>query len=410
MFRRMSSTKKRNSKTKAPAARGLAPAGSSFFRECRDVKEAYAIGEELGRGGFAIVSKGTDLDDGSEWALKMIKQEVYKKNKKSTDMEVAILNAVNHRGVVKIREVLLTDKCYVIVLELLEGGELFDRIIEREKYSEKDAVQVTQSILQTIAHLHQSKCAHRDLKPENLIFKNTSEQAPLLLTDFGFAEMFKVSGQMDTSCGTPEYVAPEVLAAKGGKGVYSEVCDVWSIGVITYILLCGFPPFYSSSPNGGEKELFQKIARADFSFPSPYWDPVSKEAKDFVKKLLKVDPKKRPSASKALSHPWIQGGGDRHRRLASQQINLKQFMATRKFRTAVFAVIAAERIKMAFVGVGIAGLDLNGGGGGGDDADDKLDDADDVPHGQTPIVERKNRSREKKREKKKAKEAASGSI
>jgi len=303
------------------------------------IDQAYEVGELLGTGGFAEVKRGTCKETNTPWALKMIKSDTYTKNKQATDDEVKVLQGLRHPGIVMEREVVKTNKYFVIVLELLAGGELFDRIVMREKYSEDDAKQVTISVLETVAYLHENNCVHRDLKPENLIFATNEEDAQLKITDFGFASRYEMSGKLTQSCGTPEYVAPEILL----DSPYNEKCDVWSVGVIVYILLCGFPPFYADD----DDELFAKIGKADFEFVEPYWDNVSEKGKEFVDRLLTVDASRRPSAREALSDPWLtsgEKGGD----LGGNVDNLKRFNATRKLRKAVLAVIAMNRFKMAF--------------------------------------------------------------
>lgn len=222
---------------------------------------------------------------------------------------------------------------------MLEGGELFDRIVMKEKYGEEDAKDVTRDILQTVAYLHENNCVHRDLKPENLIFANPSEDAQLKITDFGFAERYKASGTLTQSCGTPEYVAPEILS----DDPYDEKCDVWSVGVIVYILLCGFPPFYGET----DEELFKKVNEADYEFCEPYWDDVSEKAKRFINDLLTVNSEERLSAAEALQHEWLTTD-EKGAVLGSTADALKRFNAKRKLRKAVLAVIAMNKFKGAF--------------------------------------------------------------
>lgn len=323
------------------------PFGSPYERKLNKESEVYTVGNELGQGGFAIVKHAVCKEHGTEWALKMIKKQVYKKNKAQTDEEVKVLKEIAnptegnpHPGVVTLREVLTTKKHFTIVLELLGGGELFDRIVEREHYGEEDAKEVTRTILETIAYLHSRGVVHRDLKPENLIFKEKGEDAQLKITDFGFAGVNPIgTRQLTQSCGTPEYVAPEILQ----DSPYDEKCDIWSCGVIIYILLCGFPPFYADS----DEELFHKIGTASFEFMDPYWTGVSESAKVFVDRLLTVDATKRPSAAEALKDPWLtsgEKGGD----LMEGKKALARFQAVRKFRKGVMAIVAGNRFKNAF--------------------------------------------------------------
>ncbi|XP_070601700.1 calcium/calmodulin-dependent protein kinase type 1G isoform X2 [Erythrolamprus reginae] len=187
---------------------------------------------------------------------------------------------------------------FMEVLGSVSGGELFDRILERGVYTEKDASVVIQQILKAVHYLHENGIVHRDLKPENLLYLTPEEDSKIMITDFGLSKM-EQNGIMSTACGTPGYVAPEVLEQKP----YSNAVDCWSIGVITYILLCGYPPFYEET----ESKLFEKIREGYFEFDSPFWDDISESAKDFISHLLEKDPNKRFTCEKALRHPWIDG-------------------------------------------------------------------------------------------------------
>lgn len=304
-----------------------------------DVSEAYEIKEELGSGGFSTVCRGIDRSDGSEWALKLIPRQVYLKNKGMLENEVGVMQGLNYPGVVLLREVIETKKHLCIVMDLLRGGELFDRIVSRSKYSENDAKKVARELLQTIRYIHSHQVVHRDLKPENLVFRSKADDSDLVLTDFGFAAIIANGKRLSQGCGTPEYVAPEILDQKP----YDEKVDIWSAGVITYILLCGFPPFYGDN----DDELYQKICTCNYSFLSPYWDPVSDDAKGFIRVLLSPSPTQRPSAEEALQHPWLQNQGDQSADLGKALTELQKFNAIRKLRKGVLAVIAANKMSKA---------------------------------------------------------------
>ncbi|XP_051890419.1 calcium/calmodulin-dependent protein kinase type 1-like isoform X2 [Pristis pectinata] len=181
-------------------------------------------------------------------------------------------------------------------MQLVSGGELFDRILERGVYTEKDASSLIRQILEAVRYLHENGVVHRDLKPENLLYYNSDENSKIMISDFGLSKMQDM-GVMSTACGTPGYVAPEVLHQKP----YDKAVDCWSIGVIAYILLCGYPPFYEDT----ESKLFARISKADYEFDSPFWDDISEQAKSFIRHLLEKDPKKRFTCEQALRHPWI---------------------------------------------------------------------------------------------------------
>jgi len=266
------------------------------------LNDAYELGEELGRGAFSIVVKGTNKSTKEIVAIKIIDKTKAsgESDRKRLETEVKILKQVNHPNIVGLKELFETDKNLYLVMELVTGGELFDKIVEKGSYTEHESCEIVRKILGAVSYLHSQGIAHRDLKPENLLLRGGTD-TEVLISDFGLSKIVSESAMMETACGTPYYVAPEVLLANG----YDKEVDLWSVGVITYLLFCGFPPFYGDSL----PEVFEQIMKAEFDFPSPYWDPVSQLGKDFIKKLLVVDPKKRLTAEQALEDSWITGGG-----------------------------------------------------------------------------------------------------
>jgi len=265
-----------------------------------EVHKDYELKETLGTGHFSKVKLGVHKKTGEKHAIKIIEKPTGSKIA-MLKAEVDILTKCDHPNVVKMYAVYETETHLFLCLELLTGGELFDRIISKGHYSEDDARKLTITLLNATQYLHSLGIAHRDLKPENILLKDTTEDSLIKITDFGLSKIFAddLAGEvvMKTACGTPGYVAPEVLTHE----IYSEQVDMWSIGVIVYILLCGFPPFYGDN----DAQMFKKIKAGSFKFLTPYWDPISSEAKDFVSKLLVVDPKKRLTASDAIKHPWV---------------------------------------------------------------------------------------------------------
>ncbi|KAJ4940067.1 hypothetical protein JOQ06_026377 [Pogonophryne albipinna] len=195
---------------------------------------------------------------GKMYALKCLK----KKHLAHSNLE----NEINHENVVGLEDFYESRTHYYLVMQLVSGGELFDRILDKGVYTEKDASMVIKQVLQAVSYLHENSIVHRDLKPENLLYYNTDENAKIMVSDFGLSKTLE-HGVMSTACGTPGYVAPEVLAQRP----YSKTVDCWSIGVITYILLCGYPPFFEDN----ETRLFSKIMRAEYAFHSPFWDDIS---------------------------------------------------------------------------------------------------------------------------------------
>lgn len=261
-----------------------------------EMHKHYEIKEVLGTGAFATVKRAVKKSDKSEYAIKIIdKAKLNKEELAVIHDEVDIMQKVNHPNCVKMYELYDTKKKLYMVLEILRGGELFDRIVKRRFFSESQAAGVIQSVVQAISYLHKIGVVHRDLKPENLLYATKEDDSIIKLTDFGLAKFTKV--KMATACGTPGYVAPEILSGKP----YGPEVDLWSIGVILYILLCGFPPFFDeNTPN-----LYRAIKAGRFDFPSPYWDDISDPAKNLITRLLTVDPRQRATSEQVLAHPWM---------------------------------------------------------------------------------------------------------
>jgi calcium/calmodulin-dependent protein kinase I len=280
------------------------------------ITESYTLGDELGRGAFSIVKKGIEKKTGKAYAIKIIDKTKAcgEAEKKRLATEVKILQQVKHPNIVGLKDLFETKTELYLVMELITGGELFDKIVEKGQYTEKDASIIVAKILNAVDYLHNQGIAHRDLKPENLLLRG-GDDTEVLISDFGLSKIVDQSAMMETACGTPYYVAPEVLQATG----YDKEVDLWSVGVITYLLLCGFPPFYGENL----PEVFEQIMKAAYDFPSPYWDNVSANAKDFIKKLLVVDPKKRLNAQQAMQHPWIAQGGAKT--ILNTQAKLKDY-------------------------------------------------------------------------------------
>ncbi|CAK9072554.1 Calcium/calmodulin-dependent protein kinase type 1 (CaM kinase I) (MnCaMKI) [Durusdinium trenchii] len=251
------------------------------------------------------------------------------------ETEMQILHDLEHPNIVKLYETYRSKKNVYLVMELMTGGEMFDRIVEKEHYEESMARRDLTVIARALEYCHQNYIVHRDLKPENLLYSDNTDNAIVKLADFGLAKVCKEEPFMKTACGTPGYVAPEILHGER----YDYKVDVWSFAVIAYILLCGFPPFYH--PNNAE--LFRQIKRGKFEFPSPFWDNVSKDAKDFISSMLVVNPVERPTISQCLKHPWLVG--DSNSNLTPNLTKLKEYNAARKFKNAVTGIQALQRMR-----------------------------------------------------------------
>jgi len=279
------------------------------------VEDHYDIKKELGRGTFSVVKEGTHKETKQKFALKFIdKKYVDADDMQLLAREIDIMKKVNHPNVLSLKEIFETPKQLALVMELVTGGELFFKIVDRGSYSEKDAANIVRQIVSGVKYLHSLGIAHRDLKPENLLCSGENDMQ-IKIADFGLSKIFAGGQQLETSCGTPDYAAPEVLT---GEHAYDKSVDLWSVGVITYVLLCGYPPFYATS----QPALFEKIIKANYDFPPAEWDYISDKAKDFIRSLLVLNPQKRLTAEECLLHPFLAGGG-----AGTQPLNIDQSMA-----------------------------------------------------------------------------------
>jgi len=289
------------------------------------------------------VKRATRKADNKQFAIKVIKKA--KLNAEELAVvhdEVEIMHKLNHAHCVQLYEMFETPKKIYMVMELLTGGELFDRIVAKGSYSEKEASDLIKSVASAIMYLHSIGIVHRDLKPENLIYLSQKADSPIKITDFGVAKYR--AGKMEamhTACGTPGYVAPEVLKNEP----YGKEVDLWSLGVILYILLCGFPPFYHENT----AQLYKQIKKAEYDFPDPYWTEISDSAKQLVKLLLCVDPKQRYTAKQALAHPWIAGGGASSKAFSQKHTQrLKALQARRRLKKGVHMIMALNKFTLMF--------------------------------------------------------------
>ena len=246
----------------------------------------YRIGKSIGEGNFAQVRECTHRTKKTQYALKIISKGKCKGREQMIDNEVGILREVKHPNIIQLIEDFDGPNELFLVMELVKGGDLFEAISSATKYTERDASGMLYNLAGAVMYLHSNNIVHRDIKPENILvceYENGTKS--LKLGDFGLA--IKYNEPLMTVCGTPTYVAPEIIAETG----YGLKIDVWSMGVITYILLCGFPPFVSSS--GDQEELFDKVTSGKFEFMAPYWDAISTSAKELIAFMLQLDPDNR---------------------------------------------------------------------------------------------------------------------
>ncbi|KAJ3027142.1 hypothetical protein HDV00_011391 [Rhizophlyctis rosea] len=274
-----------------------------------DIESTYTFLRNLGSGNFATVKEAVDKTSGTKYAVKVINKSRFSKKPKFLEnlrQEISILMGIEHPNVVRIYNVVDEPENVYIVLELVSGGELFDAIIENQKFSEEVTRSIMLQIFNALKYLHDRGITHRDLKPENILL--TSKEPGdwrLKLSDFGLAKLAGEEEFMRTLCGTPNYVAPEVLTNAVGRQ-YTKAVDLWSCGVILYICLCGFPPF---SEELAPPNMTDQIKQGKYTYISPFWDDISPEAKELIDGLLTVDPRERLTVDQALDHEWMKMSG-----------------------------------------------------------------------------------------------------
>ncbi|KAL7534565.1 hypothetical protein ACHAXR_005952 [Thalassiosira sp. AJA248-18] len=303
----------------------------------------YKRGETLGAGAFSVVinatKKSTKKGTDASFAVKVVtKCKLTEEDKLALKDEIQVLNELQHPHIIKLYDVYDEKDFVYLVTEKMMGGELFDRIVSKSFYNEKEARDVCKILFEAIGFCHQHSVAHRDLKPDNLLLRSKDNDSEIKIADFGFAKKVLTPNSLTTQCGTPGYVAPEILSG----APYDTKADMWSLGVIVFILLGGYPPFSDQD----QRKLFRKIRKGEYEFHKEYWGSVSTDAKDFIISLINVQPAKRLSASEALKHKWmtqddgVLAGQD----LGTNLTELRKFNATRKFKGAANAVIVTNKI------------------------------------------------------------------
>uniref|UniRef100_A0A8C6VLX2 calcium/calmodulin-dependent protein kinase n=1 Tax=Naja naja TaxID=35670 RepID=A0A8C6VLX2_NAJNA len=306
---------------------------------CTRFTDEYQLFEELGKGAFSVVRRCLKITTGQEYAAKIINtKKLSARDHQKLEREARICRLLKHPNIVRLHESISEEGFHYLVFDLVTGGELFEDIVAREYYSEADASHCIQQILESVNHCHLNGIVHRDLKPENLLLASKSKGAAVKLADFGLA--IEVQGEQQAwfgFAGTPGYLSPEVLR----KDPYGKPVDMWACGVILYILLVGYPPFWDED----QHRLYQQIKAGAYDFPSPEWDTVTPEAKDLINKMLTINPGKRINASEALKHPWICQRSTVASMMHRQETVdcLKKFNARRKLKGAILTTMLATR-------------------------------------------------------------------
>eukprot|EP00890_Picochlorum_soloecismus_P002934 jgi/Picsp_1/3641/NSC_06478-R1_calcium calmodulin-dependent protein len=283
-------------------------------QDCK-IRDAYKVGKTIGTGGFSVVKMVTDRESGDEWACKIMtlptdghtagdgestRDDIFK--------EIDIIMSLRHPNIIFMKEYFEETGRVYVIMEYLGGGELLEALLKKEKkndgteahYSEDDARVIFRQLIEGVKYMHDKQIVHRDLKLENMLLSKSNDINSIKIADFGLAKKYGQAA-LSTICGTPQYVAPEVIKGGNQPYTYGKECDLWSCGVILFILLGGYPPFYDES----EPRLFRKIRQGNPDMNDPVWEEVSKDAKDLIAKLLVVDPTKRLTIEQVLEHPWM---------------------------------------------------------------------------------------------------------
>ncbi|XP_072922665.1 calcium/calmodulin-dependent protein kinase type 1D [Hemitrygon akajei] len=325
----------------------------SWKKQADDIKKIFEFKEILGTGAFSEVVMAKERATDKMFAIKCIPKKALKGKESSIENEIAVLRRIKHENIVALEDIYESPNHLYLVMQLVSGGELFDRIVEKGFYTEKDASTLIRQVLNAVQYLHKMCIVHRDLKPENLLYFSPDEESKIMISDFGLSKMEGSGDVMSTACGTPGYVAPEVLAQKP----YSKAVDCWSIGVIAYILLCGYPPFYDEN----DSRLFEQILKAEYEFDCPYWDDISDSAKDFIKRLMEKDPNKRYTCEQALRHPWIAGDTALNKNIhESVSAQIRKNFAKSKWRQAFNATAVIRHMRRLQLGSSQEGSSLHG--------------------------------------------------
>lgn len=285
----------------------------------RQIEDIYEFGEILGKGSFGVVKEATNRATGRRWAIKAVnKEKAGTSAVRLLEREVLIMKKIDHEHLIHLEEIYETSKRMYLVMELCDAGGVQKLLEQKKQFSEKETWTVIKQLAHAVAYLHDSDIVHRDLKLENILLSQPvgNELLNIKLTDFGLSYVRGGVGSdsmMQSVCGTPIYMAPEVIDDLG----YSQQCDIWSLGVIMYILLTGRPPFVAET----EEKLYELIKKGEVDFSDPCWENIQESAKNFLLGMLKVDPAYRRTAKEILNHPWITGDSE-----ASETSNVLELM------------------------------------------------------------------------------------
>ena len=307
-------------------------------RKSSNITKEYTLGKTIGKGAYGQVRLAIHKATKQTRAVKILPKS--KIDMEALKNEVSILSKLTHPNIMQIYEIFDDKTNMYIVSEYCQGGELFDIIEKKGNFTEKDACTIMKQLMGAICYSHQNNIVHKDLKPENILMDKEKDDLAIKIIDWGCAELVKKKKQSEHADGTIYYIAPEVL-----RGEYNEKCDIWSCGVILYILLCGFPPFDGES----DEDIYQAIENANYSFPDQSWSQVSNEAKDLIKKMLTLDVDERISALDTLQHPWFKkytGKNHVDKNLAKNVFsNMKKFKKNKTLEKTVISFIINQLVR-----------------------------------------------------------------
>jgi len=333
-----SSKKKEPPKGKDVAQGGIGKSQFIMDNTGKKISEFYQIEKKkLGEGSYGSVSKAKNLSTGAVRACKSI-SKTHMTNTDRFKAEISLMKIMDHPNIIKLYETFEDHRNVYLIMELCSGGELFDRIIEAGHFTEVQAATLMQQIIRAIYYMHENRVCHRDLKPENFLFlsKDPIDKNLLKIIDFGLSCKFQPGETLTTKAGTPYYVAPQVLAGK-----YGHESDLWSCGVIMFVLLCGYPPFFGET----DAEVLVKVKMGNFSFNPADWKNISDDAKNLIRNLLRMNPRDRYSAEQALNHEWIKNKAPAAKNVTLHSTfvdNLRGFRSQNKLKKAALQIIAGQ--------------------------------------------------------------------
>ncbi|XP_055773356.1 caM kinase-like vesicle-associated protein isoform X2 [Salvelinus fontinalis] len=309
-----------------------------------EVTDKYDLGQIVKSEEFCEIFRAKDKNTLKMFTCKKFLKKDGRKVRKAAKNEILILKMVKHPNILQLVEVYETRKEYFLFLELATGREVFDWILDQGYYSERDTSNVVRQVLEAVAYLHSLNIVHRNLKLENLVYFNRLKHSKIVISDFHLAKL--ETGLIKDPCGTPEYLAPEVV----GRQRYGMPVDCWALGVIMYILLSGNPPFYDETDDDDyenhDKNLFRKILAGDYEFDSPYWDDISESAKGLVTRMMEVDQDQRLTAQEAINHEWISGNAASNKNIKDNVCaQIEKNFAKAKWKKAVRVTTMMKRLR-----------------------------------------------------------------